>query len=701
MPYSLFPKKCWGIHCLSGLLALVISIPAIAQVKWDGEAGDGQWSSAANWSGNMVPAVTDDVLLDNSMVPGNYTVTLPGTIVAVTIRSIALSPAAGNIIQFIVPVSSTAAPAFTATGPGYGITLNNGGVMMNASGATSGAAIAVSDSFRINNGGQYTHNTRSSHAGFVTVLSRQPGTEKGIFKFDVPGGGYTFASTGRVYGSLVFSAAASGGSQVYSSSAASPFTINGDCIINAGVTVNLDITAATTINGNYQQLGGVFNLASQPNNNTVYFKGDLLQTAGAITETSTGLPAIELNGHASQQVKLNGAITNSVGFRVNNSAGIALLSDLSLPYRLSLINGIVNEGGFLTTLQTGCSIAADSASNNSFINGALRKEGLLNAAGFLFPVGKDIVQRWIELKNASGNYTVEFLKGNPSVLSSIVGNGIHHTSSIEYWAVRADPAPAPVANIELSFNNVNSGGVTDMLTLRVAQLVSGVWTDGGNIASTGTPGASGSVVSNPINVFDAGNTFFTLASSNALQNPLPLKLISFTGIAGNNSTTLRWTIESTWQPLYFQLQSSADGIHFTGLPVMTRILKQDEYAYTDARQWGGTTYYRLKAMENDSTVFYSASITVKSKAAGLEPVQLLPSVVKGNASLWVYKAAAGNAQIKIYNMEGRAMMVKSFSLTAGNNQLVLVLQGLASGVYILTLTTADQNTSTCRFLKLE
>ena len=392
-------------------------------------------------------------------------------------------------------------------------------MFVNSSGSSSNASIVVNDSMQINNGGQYTHNTRSSHAVLVSSLSKAPGTEKGIFEFDVPGGGYTIASTKRTYGTLIFSSNASAGSQVYASSAASALTINGDFIINAGVTINLDLTAATIIYGNFIQKGGIFNLASQPNSNTIFIKGDLTQTAGTITETSTGLPAIELNGTVNQKITLNGAIVNSVDVKINNMAGITLLSGLVLPYHLNLINGIVNTNSFLVTLPAGCGLQADSLNNNSFINGALRKEGLAATDHFLFPVGKDITQRWLELKNATGNYTVEFFKANPNTLATVVGTGIHHTSSIEYWSIKADASPAPAASVELSFDNVNSGGVTDMATLRVAQLVSGVWTNMGNSSTTGTAGSSGSVVSNPINMFDPSVRYFTLASSDEFQNP--------------------------------------------------------------------------------------------------------------------------------------------------------------------------------------
>src|SRR6185369_15007627 len=86
---------------------------------WTGLAGDGLWASAANWNGNMAPAPSDDVVLNNSVVRTDYTVTLPNT--AVAVKTILLSPLAGHMIMLVLPAGNMADPALTVTGPGYGI----------------------------------------------------------------------------------------------------------------------------------------------------------------------------------------------------------------------------------------------------------------------------------------------------------------------------------------------------------------------------------------------------------------------------------------------------------------------------------------------------------------------------------------------------------------------------------------------------
>jgi hypothetical protein len=679
---------------------LFIQAAIFAQVKWDGEGNDGQWTNPANWAGDMLPGNTDNVLLDNSYVSGNYMVALPGGMSAVTIKTVSISPSAGNFIQLVLPVSSIAVPAFTATGPGYGITVNSGGVFINASGSSAGAAIVTSDSFRINNGGQYTHNTRSAHAALVTALSTMPGTETGIFKFDVPGGSYTFAAASRTYGILMFNAEASGGSQSYTAIAANPLIINADLVINAGVTVSLDINNNIFINRDYVQNGGTFNIASQPNNNTIFIKRNFIQNSGIITETSTGLPAIEFNGTTRQNLTVSGSITNSVNIRINNPAGVTLLANLSLPYNLDLLNGIVNSNSFLLTLLAGCTINTDSSGNNSFINGPLRKEGLSATPYFLFPVGRGITQRWLELKDATGNYTVEFFKSDPRILANTMGPGIHHISSIEHWTVDADASPVPSAKVELSFDNVNSGAVTDLTKLRVAQLFGSTWADEGNTATTGSAGMAGSVSSNPLGIFGPANKYFTLASSDAFQNPLPERVLSFSGNKTGDLVQLNWQIAASWLPVFFEPEASADGNNFIAIAGIQAVINQTNYRYVGKPGEAALQFYRLKVTEKAGTFFYTETIRIAPAESRDLTVKLAPSVVTGKTTLLMNAATSAMLQIKINDIQGRTLQTIDAVIVQGVNRVPLYLHQLSAGLYLLTVTDRKSKIATIHFVKL-
>ena len=126
--------------------------------------------------------------------------------------------------------------------------------------------------------------------------------------------------------------------------------------------------------------------------------------------------------------------------------------------------------------------------------------------------------------------------------------GLQVVSGLEYWTIIAE-GTTPTANVELSFNNVNSGGITNLADLRVAKFTAGMWTDAGFAATTGSAGASGSVLSNPT-AFSAGSNYFSLASSSFL-NPLPLKLVKFSAKNYIGKVNIDWQIDTDFRPVHF------------------------------------------------------------------------------------------------------------------------------------------------------
>ena len=317
-------------------IILIICANCFAVTKtWTGLANDGLWSSAQNWSGNTIPLNTDDVLLDNSVTHGSYTVAFASTSITVSVNSLTITPTNGNTIQLTIPISNIANPALNVTGIGDALVLNSGAILINSTGVgNGGVGLAIGNTFRINNGAKYVHNNIRANASIVSQLSSASGTENGIFEFDVPTtAGYTVSLSNRKFGTLIFSAVAAGGAKVYTCSGNNTLTINGNLQINNGATVGAGLSGTNgniIVSGDYIQNGGTFNIATTSTNNTIVkIKGNLTQSSnGKITATLTALPVIELNGTAQQIVSLLGTIANNITFRMNNSAGAILSSPL-------------------------------------------------------------------------------------------------------------------------------------------------------------------------------------------------------------------------------------------------------------------------------------------------------------------------------------------------------------------------------------
>ena len=220
--------------------------------RWSGSASTSNWSDPGNWSPFGMPSSVDDVILDNSIMSGNYSVDLPGVTSPIEIVSLVISPQSGNTITLNLPNSNSANPGLRVSGVGDALVLNEGGVFRNSSGASSGSGFELSGSgsqIRINSGGHYIHNTTRTHAVAIAAkLSTASGTENGVFEFDVPGtSNYALSLTGRTYGTMVLNSAQS---LTYTGSGGSSLSVKGSLIIGNNVTFSPDLAGLIEIENN-------------------------------------------------------------------------------------------------------------------------------------------------------------------------------------------------------------------------------------------------------------------------------------------------------------------------------------------------------------------------------------------------------------------------------------------------------------------
>jgi hypothetical protein len=685
-------------------LWLTIPFMALGEVKtWTGNGGDGLWATPKNWSGGSLPGIADDVLLDNGEFPGSYQVLLPDQ--TITIRTLTITPSGGNIIELILPASNKETDALTVTGPGYGILLNTGAVFRNACGITSGESLHIADSIRINSGGRYIHNTRASHAtSILKILSSAPGTEKGIFEFDVPRASYTLSVSNRIYGTLYLSSTTYGQAVNYTCSGSNPLSILGDLRIgnNVSLSVNLSgLNGNILVNGDYIQEGGALNLASGAGNSTfMRIKGDLVQSPGAIiTATSTANPGIELNGNRLQLISAGGSLLNGISFRVNNPSGCELLLPLSLPHHLELMQGkLISSTSNLLSLTASCSILVDSSKvNGAYVDGPLRKEGLNNEPYFLFPVGKKGSLRWMELKQATGNFTVEYMDENPASIGTALGSGIDHVSKMEYWKVDADASAPTRSNMELSFVSPQSGRVTDPAFLNVSGFEGNQWTDAGHTGITGNM-LYGSVVSSSVS--DFSGQAFTLASTANLENPLPLMIIQFERKEKNGYIVFSWSVESPETADHFELLEAKD----KEFHIIAQIpAKQNQALYSwneDEPVPPGSQFYKLNMVDRYGNVYTSKIIAVQHSVSPELKLTWMPAFLSyGGDKLYIRSTEADRLEYRIITMNGQELKKGKIFVPEGESDFILPVQNLKSGIYQFCGLDSGGRTYVVRFAK--
>lgn len=232
------------------MVQLLVQSNLHAQKRWDGEGRDSLWNNTLNWHPNGIPTTGDTVVLDNQWVHSNYHVYLPDSLTTSYAHSVRIQPSSAYRINLIIPSTNTAAPALSLSTLDTAIHIDNGGSLLNFSGASAGNPIAIAGKFKIKNGGRYLHQTLRGNALLITNLVSDTETRKGIFEFNVPGNSaYTISASGRTFGSLVLSGL-NPARKTYTASGINKLTIEGDLIINEQAGFSSNLTNTVSVRGN-------------------------------------------------------------------------------------------------------------------------------------------------------------------------------------------------------------------------------------------------------------------------------------------------------------------------------------------------------------------------------------------------------------------------------------------------------------------
>lgn len=184
--------------------------------------------------------------------------------------------------------------------------------------------------------------------------------------------------------------------------------------------------------------------------------------------------------------------------------------------------------------------------------------------------------------------------------------------------------------------------------------------------------------------------------------PLPVKLIYFKGAQAGNRHLLSWQSECTSTEAKFELQRSADGIHFTTIAKITATQARcaQPFDFTDASVLPGVNYYRLKSIDVDGKFDYSNIVLLTAKIKGFTMAGFSPNPVgRTNAVLKINAGDKAEMNIVITDFSGRIVNRQKISLNNGINQIVLETAKLASGAYQVTGFTANEKPQTVKFIK--
>ena len=697
----------------------------LAQVDgkvWDGGASTTSWFDDANWDPDGVPSATDDVIIGTPSVQNPTVVVGTGTAVCNTIN---VGGLAGSPILRIDNVDAIDLDAATP------------GAQWVAARTTFGATSTV----------EYLQgNVRSDQYANLTVdgtgtLGTDGGAITVVGNF-IKSNTSTFAPTHNI--SVTGDFTISGGTF---NAGAQTYTIGGNFTRSATATFNAGTSTVEFNSSGTQQLTGTttfYNLTRsnggttslQPgtdvtiSNQLNLDNGVLTINANTLTLNGTIIGNGFLSGSSSSNLVIGGTNGGNIGtirFQTGNqflnnltmnrggtNPAATLGTDLSVSGTLTMTSGILNTATNVLTARS-----TSGGGLTAYVNGPLIIGQVGTATASYpksYPVGDGTVYRPFEIRMGQNPNTlqrVRLINSSPLNAGATPGGGLSAISAFRYWELTDNTGAAAGTQ---TGDRVVLGYVLDPVDdginnlspypLRVAARPAPL---GGEFSSFGGTDIASflevrGVQSNTNTPLTTGLRFYTLGSVSASDAPLPVELISFTGVSSRAGVVLSWETASERESAGFVINRRIVGIgsgewqvidDYTRNPNLRakNSLNGAKYTYTDASDLpaGTVLEYRLDEVSFSGAIERLREVRVETRFStvvtdfALE--QNYPNPFNPTTSIPYQLKERAKVTLDIYNTLGQKVAtVVDAVQERGNYAVNFNAASLASGMYFYRLT---------------
>lgn len=242
-------------------------------------------------------------------------------------------------------------------------------------------------------------------------------------------------------------------------------------------------------------------------------------------------------------------------------------------------------------------------------------------------------------------------------------------------------------NLSVSGNvSLNDGGtiqVNGNATFSGSSSISGT----GSLTTDGTTSTSGSAT-----VF--GGTGSCTGCTTSSSAPLPIELLEFTAVPGEEKVELKWSTATEANNKFFTIERSKDAVNFekvvdvTGAGNSTTL---KEYFESDYKPYDGLSYYRLKQTDFNGDFKYCKIVSVTTGAKKNVVVFPNPSAKNSDLNLHISGYKSQEVLVVLRDIDGREFYSKVF-VAEDNNQFYVfdALKSIPAGTYIIVASSMDK-----------
>jgi hypothetical protein len=190
--------------------------------------------------------------------------------------------------------------------------------------------------------------------------------------------------------------------------------------------------------------------------------------------------------------------------------------------------------------------------------------------------------------------------------------------------------------------------------------------------------------------------------TSAPSTPLPITLEYFKGQQFDGKHLLNWKVNCTAAKANFDIQRSADGVHFTTISTLTadQTRCNQPFDNTDEHPLSGMNYYRIKVTDDNGKSYFSNTISFMLKSSGFELINISPNPVTiANAVIKINAGEKTTVTLRLSDLTGRVIGIQNAQLLPGINQVTLNTLTLTKGAYQVTVYAPGSMPKTLMLIK--
>ncbi|MEP7142744.1 MAG: T9SS type A sorting domain-containing protein [Ferruginibacter sp.] len=185
---------------------------------------------------------------------------------------------------------------------------------------------------------------------------------------------------------------------------------------------------------------------------------------------------------------------------------------------------------------------------------------------------------------------------------------------------------------------------------------------------------------------------------------LPVTISSVKAFQKNSNITVEWKVENELNMVKYDVEKSTDGSVFTYVNttnVSGTNNSYNTYSWIDVKAVQGNNFYRIKSYDRSGEIKYSSIVKVTiGKITGTSSFSVYSNPVTGNViNLAVNNQPAGKYQVRLTNISGQSIFVKTIQINGGNStQSLNAGSKLPAGIYQLEIIGQDNKHNTQKII---